>query len=49
MRAVSRSASRREVANTMVDLCELMRSTIRFSTSGQIVLFSRFAISGTGT
>ncbi len=34
--AVSRSASRRELANTMVDRCALMTSRIRFSTCGQI-------------
>ena len=49
MREVIRSASRRELANTMVDECDSMRSTIRASTSGQMVLFSRLAISGTGT
>ena len=35
-RAVSRSASRRELANTIVDFCCSMRSTIRSSTCGQI-------------
>ena len=36
MSAMSRSASRRELANTMVDRCALMTSRIRFSTCGQI-------------
>ena len=49
MRAVIRSASRRELANTMVELCASTRSTIRFSTCGQMVLFSRSVMSGTGT
>ncbi len=35
-RAVRRSASRRELANTMVDRCEATRSTTRSSTCGQI-------------
>ena len=33
----------------MVDECASIRSTMRASTSGQMVLFSRLAISGTGT
>ncbi len=33
----------------MVELCDSMRSTRRFSTSGQMVLFARLAMSGTGT
>ena len=48
-REVSRSASRRELANTIELLCASIRSTMRSSTSGQIELFSRLAISGTGT
>ncbi len=35
-RAVSRSASRRELANTIVERCAAMRSTTRSSTCGQI-------------
>ena len=35
-RAVSRSASRRELANTMVEECCSTRSTMRSSTAGQI-------------
>ena len=35
-RAVSRSASRRELANTSVERCAAIRSTIRSSTCGQI-------------
>jgi hypothetical protein len=34
--AVSRSASRRELAKTMVERCSPIRSRIRFSTCGQI-------------
>ncbi len=33
----------------MVEVCASIRSTMRASTSGQMVLFSRLAISGTGT
>ncbi len=46
---MSRSASRRELANTMVELCDSMRSTNRDSTSGQMVLFAKLAMSATGT
>ena len=46
---MSRSASRRELANTIELLCASIRSTMRSSTSGQMELFSRFAMSGTGT
>ena len=46
---MSRSASRRELANTIELRCASIRSTMRASTSGQMVLFSRFAMSGTGT
>ena len=46
---MSRSASRRELANTIELLCASIRSTMRSSTSGQMVLFSRLAMSGTGT
>ena len=49
IRAVSFSASRREFANTMVEECASIRSTMRFSTSPQMLLFSRLAMSGTGT
>ena len=49
MRDVIRSARRRELANTMVEVCASIRSTMRASTSGQMVLFSRLAMSGTGT
>jgi hypothetical protein len=35
-RAVSRSASRRELANTIVERCASIRSTMRSSTCGQI-------------
>ncbi len=48
-REVSRSASRRELANTIELRCASIRSTMRASTSGQMVLFSRLAMSGTGT
>ena len=37
-RAVSRSASRRELANTMVDRCAVTRSTTRSSTCGQMLV-----------
>ena len=46
---MSRSASRRLLANTMELRCVSIRSTMRSSTSGQMELFSRFAMSGTGT
>ena len=48
-RAVRRSANRRELVKTIELLCASIRSTMRSSTSGQIELFSRFAMSGTGT